>query len=387
VPKYACFTVDNAKKTSKSADSVCEGQWKPTGSTPCTAPVPCATTPTCGATMTVIANPGANELAKKFVVQSEVSMVGTDYQIATFGPSTAFGVFSCLPIFASGSAEGIMLSTGMVDQFNSAIPENDYPPAGVDGDGAAFQISFTPKQASRIQFRYIFASSELPKYMGSTYNDKFEMRLINTKTNTVDNIAILDPSCFDAVTKKCNNPEPDGKCHVTINNLGMKPDKSTAGSLWSPCYVDNAQGQYFMGFKGYTKELTASSMVAANTPYALNITIVDVSDGKFDSVVFLEANTFSVTSTVRRSEYDGEAPGTKESDVKSIAPSGQHSTATLVAAVVGSVVATATIAVIVIFAVLRRRKGTMDAELPAQSQELHAVTAANHVRSFSEIVC
>jgi hypothetical protein len=279
-----------------------------------------------------------------------------------------------------------MISTGDVTQFNQGLPETDYDPPGEAGDSMGFQITFKTTTASTIAFSYIFTSSELPKYMGSAYNDNFEMRLTNTNTKETHNIAYLPARCYATApsgAKVCNNPDAaSGNCHVTINNLGMKTDQSLAGSLWSPCYVDNPTGKYFAGYKGYTQELQATYALAANSPYTLNITITDVNDGKYDSVVFLEANTFSVVPTIRRTEMatgSGTAGAPQGEHALVAAPSGQHSTATLAGAVVGSVAATAAITLLIAFAVLRRRKGALAAELPAQSHELHTVTTANHV--------
>ncbi len=309
------------------------------------------------------------------------------YMVSTIGSSEMFGIFSCLPVFSSGGTTGVMMSTGKVSEFSSAIPEFDFGTSGPTGDSAQLVISWTTGAApTPVQFKFIFASSELPKYMGQTFNDAIEMRL----TSTVDtayshNIAYMPDSCLNKVTGKCNNPEPSGACHVTINNLGMDSDQSNPKANWSPCYVSNPNGQYFAGYKGYTTEIQASSArypLKANTPYTLNISVSDLGDGKFDSAVFLEANTLSLSSAPRRT--DGAMSGTglaaapQVAEVIVAAPSGQHSTATLVAAVVGSVAATAAIALLVAVAVLRRRKGTLAAELPAPSHELREVRA-DHV--------
>ena len=339
--------------------------------------------------MQVAPSPGANGLLTKFVNQADASKVGSAYIATTYGPSEAFGIFSCLPVFASGASSGVMLSTGDVTQFNQALPQTDFGLVGVAGDSIGLQIAFTTTTASTLKFQYVFASSELPVYMGSTYNDLFEMRLINTQTKETHNIAYLPDTCFNSATKTCNNPEANGKCHVTINNLGMQKDASIAGSKWSPCYVDNPTGQYFLGYKGYTKELTATYTLTASSPYTLNITITDVSDGKYDSVVFLEANTFSVVPTTRRSILDGEAPAAqqvKETVVAapSMSASGQHSTGVLATAVVGAVVGTAAVALLIALA-LRRRNGSPATELRENSQELHKVTA-HHVRPSTTAV-
>jgi hypothetical protein len=79
---------------------------------------------------------------------------------------------------------------------------------------------------------------------------------------------------------------------VTINNLVPSQNDRSKDS---PDYVDNLQLSCFP-YTGYTRILTASgyTKVGLNT---INISISDVSDGKYDSTVFLAGGSFRLVGS------------------------------------------------------------------------------------------
>jgi hypothetical protein len=112
-------------------------------------------------------------------------------------------------------AAGIVVTSGRIDDFNTpqtdvrpmppdpaqnAVPDStfqwDHPPKlSPDGDSASLVFAFTSLLSQQISFRYVFASTELPWFMGAQYNDDLKM-LVNG-----NNIAVLPsgmqvrPSC------------------------------------------------------------------------------------------------------------------------------------------------------------------------------------------------
>ena len=232
----------------------------------------------------------------------------------TYGPAESFGTF-CGGGF--GIVTGIVISTGKVSDLGKgdlSAGANDGPTAkgaadfgakGTSGDDIGFELRFTPRFSGQMQFKYVFASRELPEYMGQKYNDAFYMRLNGR------NIA------------KLTNQQD-----VTINNLGAS---KTQPATWSADYIDNPQRNFFAGITGYTRVLTAQGNVAANQQSVLNITVTDVGDGIFDTAVFIEENSFALSSTtVRRASQranseEGAVAGQTDSEVMS-PPAGLSST-------------------------------------------------------------
>ena len=112
----------------------------------------------------------------------------------------------------------------------------DFGLKGPSGDDIGFELAFTPNAPGTLRFRYVFASRELPEYMGQKYNDEFQL-LVNGI-----NVA------------KLNNGQD-----VTINNLGSSKSNP---ATWSPDYIDNPNRQYFGGMTGYTKVYIWASRIA-----------------------------------------------------------------------------------------------------------------------------
>jgi hypothetical protein len=292
-----------------------------------------------------------------FLDPAEASMLGT-FNVRTVGPTQAFGTF-CGAKFFDQRDTGIVISTGNVQAFNQATPQEDFSPLNsMFGDDVGFEIRFRTTSATSLQFSYVFASRELPEYMGQPYNDAFAMNLNNV------NIAVLPSSCYPMGKSTCNQPEADGTCHVTISNMGMSP---TRDASWSPCYVNNPNKQYFAGYTGYTSVLTAQASLRANTDYTLNITIRDVQDGKYDSVVLLEAGTFRLGSARgRRSvgtaglEEQQQQQQQQQSLLDQESQPDGHSTTVLVMSCVMSLVLGGIIASAFTIIFHRRQQGKMD---------------------------
>ena len=66
-------------------------------------------------------------------------------------------------------------------------------------------------------------------------------------------------------------------------------------STWDPDYVNNTDRANFCGYTGYTRKLTATGQLISGTTNVLNISVTDIHDGIYDSVVFL--SRFSVVPT------------------------------------------------------------------------------------------
>lgn len=157
-----------------------------------------------------------------------------------------------------------------------------------------YTISFIPI-SDTLRFRYAFGSEEYPEYTCSQYNDIFGFFIsgpgINGPyENNAENIARI----------------PGTNLPVTINNVnsGMVGANGTLsnctppnGSLAFSQYYSNNDGSASMPvYDGMTHVLTAEAIVQPCSTYTIKLVIADVSDGAFDSGVFLEAKSFGTGS-------------------------------------------------------------------------------------------
>ena len=162
----------------------------------------------------------------------------------------------------NNNAPGINLLSNLVDgttTFNAAILEFDFVPL-----------------ADTVSFNYIFGSEEYPEFVGSEFNDVFAFFISGPGIVGQQNIARL----------------PNG-LPVTINNVNSGSNSSY--------FVSNGDGQTapfnssptFIQYDGFTKVLKAVSRVECGEQYHLIIAVADAADGKWDSGIFLEANSLS----------------------------------------------------------------------------------------------
>lgn len=210
--------------------------------------------------MAVTATNDANALA------SAIGGSGITISNATLSTasSTAAGSFTGAG-GAIGFNSGVLLTTGTV---NCAPGPNNSGSCGGSGATTSLKFDFT-STSGNVFFNYVFASEEYNEFVGSQFNDSFQLLL-----NGV-NIALL----------------PGGGGPVSINNVNLGSNSafyrnnSGAGSL-------NLDTQY----DGLTTVLIASAtgLVGTNT---FEFLISDVGDSSYDSGVFIQAGTFSDTPT------------------------------------------------------------------------------------------
>ena len=188
--------------------------------------------------------------------------------------------------------EGLVLTTGRLTNVpgpNTSLSDDDAP--NWDGDldlenalgisntinATILEFSFVP-QANTISFRYIFASEEYREDNASTCNfsDAFAF-LIRTQGGQYDNLALI--------------PGTDIPVQVTT----VRP------AILDFCPAENEEyfGQFNdetapINFNGQTAILTAETDVIPGQTYEVKLVIADETNFRFDSAVFLEANSFNV---------------------------------------------------------------------------------------------
>ena len=209
--------------------------------------------------------------------------------------------------FSSGASsigieEGVILSSGSV--FNAQGPNNS--PSTSTGYGSIFndpdlvaisngstiydvasiEFFFTPTIA-QISFQYAFASEEYCEYANSTFNDVFGFFIsgpgINGPyTNNAENIAQL-PGGTGPVSISNVNHEDNPQYYIDNVPLGISPGCNSAPGA----------AEADIEYDGFTSVLTAVANVIPCQTYRIKLIVADVTDGIYDSAVFLQANSFN----------------------------------------------------------------------------------------------
>ena len=216
------------------------------------------------------------------------------------GAATSKGTFTSTATNL-GMSSGVMLSSGEV--VNPGGPASLFKSTNTGGgsdpqlaaisagltifDAAVLEFDFTVVSDS-VAFKYVFGSEEYNEYVQqpTVFNDIFGFFINGPGLPANKNIAIVPGTV--------NTP-------VKISTVNNGP--AAAGSLASgPCtncayYVDNALGTTVF-LDGFTTVLTAKSVVSPCETYHIKLAIADVSDGAFDSGVFIEEGSFQSTGQI-----------------------------------------------------------------------------------------
>jgi hypothetical protein len=178
-----------------------------------------------------------------------------------------------------GFEKGILLTNGMA---SLAKGPNDKTGAGYNQgragdlqldsligtetfDGCALEFDLIPSNDT-LKINYVFGSEEYPEYVNKQFNDGFGFFVSGPGIKGSKNIATI----------------PGTAIPVSINSVNAGKN--------SQYFVDNTSG-ISIQYDGFTKPLTAVQAVTPFSTYHLKIAIADVTDGIYDSGVFIEAGT------------------------------------------------------------------------------------------------
>lgn len=180
----------------------------------------------------------------------------------TTNTTTGAGTFTGAAADGLGFDSGIVLTTGVT----SCVPGPDNTES-CTGAGNSYRLRFEFTTATgNVFFNYVFGSEEYLEFVGSVFNDTFQLLLDGT------NIAQI----------------PGGGV-VSINNVN-----STTNSAF---YRNNTGGTTFnLQYDGLTTVLTASATGLIGT-HVFEFVIADLGDSSLDSGVFVQAGTFASTPT------------------------------------------------------------------------------------------
>lgn len=207
-----------------------------------------------------------------------------------------------------GIERGILLATGPVGNAEGPNEKGDeggdFKDTAGDGDlrnltsapiydAVGVEFDFVPLD-SIVTFRYVFASEEYCEFVGTSFNDVFGFFVsgpgINGPfSNNSQNVALV----------------PGGREYVSINNINhLKNDslfvRNEPRRDAERCQIEWKQTPNLglIEFDGFTKPMTATLKLIPCQTYHLRLVIADVSDGNYDSAVFLEAESFNIGGNI-----------------------------------------------------------------------------------------
>ncbi|SFU37110.1 gliding motility-associated C-terminal domain-containing protein [Pustulibacterium marinum] len=189
---------------------------------------------------------------------------------------------------------GIVMSTGRLDNVpgpNNSLSDDDAANWGSDADlnsildinnttnATVLEFDFTPN-ANTIKFNYIFASEEYQEGNSNTciYSDVFAF-LIKPENGDYTNIAVV-PGTNTPVQVTTVHPEIPGGCSAENENYFGSFNNNNVP----------------INFNGQTAVLTAEATVTPNTTYHIKLVIADEQNYRYDSAVFLEAESFDISA-------------------------------------------------------------------------------------------
>lgn len=196
--------------------------------------------------------------------------------------------------------EGVIFSTGYI---LDAQGPNQRPSTGknvggpkdrelfylADGptyDATGIDFDFIPEYET-VTFNFIFGSEEYTEYVNSQFNDVFAFFISGPGYNGRKNLAVI-PGTNVPITINTINHAKNKAFYIDNNwfNRVGKPDKSR---------IANLDSVWFNTFEmdGLTKPLKITARVKPGEIYHIKISLCDVSDGAFDSMVILEGRSFT----------------------------------------------------------------------------------------------
>lgn len=189
------------------------------------------------------------------IIGTGITIVGTP--TLSVASDTGAGTFSA-GAASIGIDSGVLLTTGTV---SCAPGPNNSGSCSGPGTTTDLTFSFT-SDTGKLYFSYVFASEEYNEYVGSEFNDEFELLLNGT------NIALL----------------PGSSTVVSINTVNLGAN--------SAYYRDNNLGLLDTQYDGLTTILTAEANVLAGVN-TFEFLIFDRGDSAWDSGVFIKGGSFS----------------------------------------------------------------------------------------------
>ena len=181
-----------------------------------------------------------------------------------------------------GLSKGIIMTTGGISGEFSPEGPNDLSESGFDNGADSTVLIQNSYNAAILEFdivssvdslkiRYIFGSEEYPEYVGSPFNDQFQILLSGP--------GIVG---YQLLSKLPNGTE------VGINTVNAGQNSFLHINNGDGNQAPNNTSEYYIQYDGFTIPLVAKAAINPGLSYHVTIVIADVGDGILDSGIFLE---------------------------------------------------------------------------------------------------
>ena len=230
---------------------------------------------------------------------SNIRSIGNKGGIGFFeGGKTSIGLEKGI-ILSTGNvknAEGPNLKRDISTDFGEKSSDVDLVKlaTGPVFDAIGIEFDFVPLD-SFVNFRYVFASDEYCEFVGQKFNDVFGFFVSGPGINGIfnnkgENVALIPGSNAYVSINTVNHTQ-----NQLFYNDNMHPEDAARCNLsWV-----NSPNQEKIQYDGFTRPLTAILKLIPCQTYRIRLLVADVSDGKFDSAVFLEAESFNIGGGVK----------------------------------------------------------------------------------------
>jgi gliding motility-associated-like protein len=176
-------------------------------------------------------------------------------------------------------------------------PDLDSIASGATNDETVLEFDFIPL-GEKVVFRYVFSSEEYNEFVCSSFNDAFGFfisgpGLNGPFTDNAINIAIIPDTDLPVTINTLNNGN-----YGSSGSAANCPD--TTWMMNSEYYIDNDNNASATATQmdGFSVTLEATANVECGEMYHIKMAICDVSDGSYDSAVFLESGSFGAIPLV-----------------------------------------------------------------------------------------
>jgi gliding motility-associated-like protein len=163
-------------------------------------------------------------------------------------------------------------------------------------DACILEFDFVPA-GDTIKFDYVFGSEEYTSYTCTQFNDVFGFFISGPGFPARRDIALVPGTLIPVAVNSVNNGPTGGGMLATCQAMGP-------GSPFSAYYRNNSLGTTVV-YDGLTTVLTAIARVTPCQTYHLKLGVEDLSDGAFDSGVWLRAGSLNSISTAINSVGGG----------------------------------------------------------------------------------
>jgi len=198
-----------------------------------------------------------------------------------------FSEFLTAPV--SGEPDLLIIANSvppLIGQFFTVSSANDV---------CILEFDFVPTGDS-LQFSYTFGSDEYLTWVNSSFNDVFAFFLSGPGiTGTFDS----PPGFPDGAINIAFVPNSDPLLPITISSVN--------NVLNSAYYIDNPSNTD-ISLNGFTVTFTAASQVECGETYHIKLAIADGSDTALESIVVLEAGSFSSNAVSIDTEIEVDDP-------------------------------------------------------------------------------